>query len=85
MTQQAQYAKALYALVTAHPDKSAMYLENLRKTLERKGHQKLFPRIFREYETILARRERSKAYAATSAEDERTRVLLELYRTLVAS
>lgn len=83
MTIEAQYAKALFDLVLAHPDKE--HLPGLKKTLERKGHQKLLPRIFAEYTALLERKERSNRYAQITPQAERTRKLLELYRTLVAT
>ena len=85
MTIEAQYAAALFDLVTRSPEKSGEYLTGLKTTLQRKGHQKLMPRIFAEYERIATSRERSKTYAEVTPESERTRILLELYRSLVAS
>jgi F0F1-type ATP synthase delta subunit len=85
MTLQAQYAQALHQLVAEHPEKGKEYIEHLKKVLTRKGHQKLMPRILAEYEAIVSRQERSKTYATTTPDSERTRVLLELYRTLVTS
>ncbi len=85
MTIETQYAQALYELVTKDPIKSEMYLGNLQKTLKAKGHQKLLPRIFAEFKTILDQKERSKKYSLVTPEQERTRNLLELYRKLVTS
>lgn len=85
MTTQAQYAKALFDLAEQHPKQAAAYLDGLKKTLARKGHQKLLPRIFAEYAALLERKERSSRYATSTPEQERTRKLLELYRTLVAT
>lgn len=85
MTIEAQYAKALFDLVTQNPKRAADCLDGLKKTLTRKGHQKLLPRIFAEYTALLERAERSSRYSAASPEKERTRKLLELYRTLVAT
>ncbi len=83
MTIEQQYAVALHELITAHSDKADEYLQNLQKTLAAKGHQKLMPRIFAEYKTILEKKARTQRYADVTPESERTRVLLELYRTLI--
>ncbi len=71
------YAKALYAI---EPDKT--HLANLREVLKRRGHEKLLPRIFSEYKKLLLAEERKKSAAKVTPEAERTRILLELYRTL---
>lgn len=85
MTLEQQYAHALFDLVSKSPEKSGEYLKGLVQTLERKGHQKLMPRIYTQYQSIIERGDRSKKYAAVTPEGERTRILLELYRTLVAT
>ena len=85
MTLEQQYAQALYELVSKNPARSSEYLTGLTQTLSRKGHQKLMPRIYSQYCSILERGERSKKYAAITPESERTRILVELYRTLVAT
>lgn len=85
MTIEAQYAEALFALVEKDPSKAGDYLANLKKTLEKKGHQQLLSRVFSEYRRIIERRERSESYKHITPEQERTRALLELYRTLVTS
>jgi len=85
MTIAAQYAYALFELVEASPGKSKDYLQGLRTTLERKGHQKLAPSIVASYQRLQQHKDRSARYGAITPESERTRVLLELYRTLVAS
>lgn len=71
------YAKALYAL---NPTKS--HLTKLRALLKRRGHEKLLPRIFSEYKKLLLGEERKVRAAQVTPQAERTRVLLELYRTL---
>ena len=85
MTLEQQYARALHDLVAAAPAKSAEYVAGLRQTLERKGHQTLMPRIYSQYVSLVERKERSRSYAKASPESERTRILLELYRALVAT
>ena len=85
MTSETQYAQALHALIEEKPERSSEYLSNLKKVLERRGHQKLLPRIYSAYIKIVEHKERSKTYATLSPETKRTRALLELYRTLVAT
>ncbi len=85
MTTEAQYAKALFDLMLESPQKSAEYLQGLKATLARQGHQKLLPRIFAEYCTLIEHKERSARYSAPTPQAARTRKLLELYRTLVSS
>ncbi len=71
------YAKALYSL---NPDKS--HLVKLRAALKRRGHEKLLPKIFSEYQKLaLAEKRRERAATVTPAA-EKTRILLELYRKL---
>ena len=85
MTLEQQYAQALYDLVIQKPEKSNAYLQGLTSTLEKKGHTKLLPQIFARYTQIIEIQERSEAYKKVTPEGERTRVLLELYRTLVST
>lgn len=74
----AQYAKAL-----AGVDKPSVAA--LRAALERRGHLKLLPRIFTEYRKLHEQNERRAKQQTPSAEQERTRILLELYKKLVAT
>ncbi len=76
------YAQALYGADTTEPKKA---LESLRQMLARRGHEKLLPRIFSEYQKLDLKKSRLALHAATTPERERTRVLLELYRKLVAT
>ena len=85
MTIEAQYASALYTLIEKDPAKSGEYLSGLKKTLERKGHQKLLSRILSEYRRISDQKERFDGYRVITPEHEQTRTLLELYRTLITS
>jgi hypothetical protein len=85
MTTQAQYAKALFDLVAQSPAQAAEHLKGLKASLERRGHQKLLPQIFKEFLALVERQERSLRYATVTKEAQRTRKLLELYRTLVAT
>lgn len=77
------YARALFLLVEDHPQKGLEYLENLRRTLVRRGHGKLFPRVFAEYKKLVLRKERAESRAKETPEQERVRVLVELYRKLI--
>ncbi len=77
-----QYAKALYDLVLKNEKESKLYLKNLRQALERRGHIKLLPQIFSEYKKLAMSRERAELHKKITPENERTRVLLELYRKL---
>ncbi len=70
-----QYAKALEGI--EKPDFS-----NFKETLVRRGHQKLLPRIFSEYQKLLLSRERRESRATETPEQKQTRVLLELYQKL---
>ncbi len=74
------YAKALFAL---EPTKAT--LANLRATLARRGHTKLLPQILREYQKLVLRAERLALHKKVTPEREQTRVLLELYKKLIAS
>lgn len=79
------YAKALHALIQKNPGHGRTYLKNLQEALQRRGHLKLLPRIFAEYQKLQQKDERAERYAAVTPERERTRTLLELYRKLVSS
>ncbi len=85
MTPAAMYAKAMYSLVGGKSDVSKPYLAHLRTVLARRGHQKLLPAIFTEYEKLELAAQRSKSRATITPESERTRILLELYRRLVST
>lgn len=81
-----QYARALFALIqdppAGGPKDGKIFLRNLNAVLLKRGHQKLLPRIFIEYKKLHEGRERSEVQKTVTKEQERTRVLLELYRTL---
>lgn len=74
-----QYATALYQ--SDAPD--AKRISGLREALQRRGHEKLLPRILAEYEKLAEREQRSKQYRTTTPEQDQTRTLLELYQKLV--
>jgi F0F1-type ATP synthase delta subunit len=85
MTLAGSYARALYDAVAKDAGRGAEYLKSLREALARRGHQKLFPKIFSEYQALVVREERSKVHSKVTPEQEQTRVLLELYRKLTTS
>lgn len=72
------YAQALF-------DSKAPDAHRVAAALARRGHTKLMPQILREYQKLTEQRERSAAHRRISPKKEETRILLELYRTLVAT
>jgi F0F1-type ATP synthase delta subunit len=78
----AYYARALFALIEKSPKKAATYLHNLDGVLKKRGHQKLLPKIFSEYQKLQLAKERTAQHRVLTPEQERTRTLLELYRKL---
>ncbi len=85
MTTAEHYAHALFELVLEYPSDGSRYLKNLSAVLERRGHSKLLPRIYSEYQMLELRKERAAQNSIVTPEQERTRTLLELYRKLVAA
>ncbi len=83
MTNASSYARALHALVKENPKKGNEYLRNLTATLSRRGHQKLLRSIFAEYQKIELHDERTRRNTEVTPQKERTRILLELYQTLI--
>ena len=83
MTTASAYARALFAAEKDHPQKGVELLKNLKVLLERRGHKSLLPRIYHEYKKLSLRRERLESQRHVTPEAERTRMLLELYRTLI--
>ena len=79
------YAKAVHALVAAHPEKQKDYLGQLFEALKRRGHIKLLPRILKAYELLELRNIRTTEHKKVTPEKEQNRVLLELYKKLVSS
>ena len=75
------YAKALYKVESPNADT----LERLRHMLRRRGHEKLLPRIFAEYQKLQLEDERLKKYREVTPQMQRTKVLLELYKRLIAT
>lgn len=85
MRKEAQYAQALFALVSDNPTKSREYLSNLEKVLIRRKERQLLPRILAEIERLSEGKRRSEQYRTITPQDIRSRQLVELYRTLIAS
>ncbi len=75
----ADYAQAIYRAG------SKASSARVREALARRGHSKLLPQIYREYQKIVLQKKRHEAHARSTPARERTRVLLELYRKLVSS
>ena len=85
MTLSSDYARALFEVAAKEPAKSAEHLKNLRAALARRGHEKLLPRILSDYQMLEVKETRAHAHRTINPEQERTRVLLELYRKLITS
>ena len=79
MSDAAQYARAVYDL----GNKATM--PGLRAALQRRGHEKLLPRIYAEYQKLVLQEKRLEHHKRVTPKKERTRILLELYKKLVAS
>lgn len=73
------YAKALYGLGA-----TTARLESMYKVLKRRGHEKLLPQILREYEKLELGAKRLEAHKKVTPERERTRVLFDMYKHLIA-
>jgi hypothetical protein len=78
----ANYARALYDIIENNPKTAATYLHNLDGVLKLRGHQRLLPRIFKEYQRLELAKERSEKQQVVTEEQEQTRILLDLYRKL---
>ncbi len=85
MTLATQYARALYSLVKENPKTGKEFLAGLRTAVLKRGHEKLLPQIAREYEKLEASDERIALANSVTPERERTRVLFELYKKLIAA
>jgi hypothetical protein len=71
------YAQGLYDL-----GGKAEHMPKLKKVLERRGHTRLLPQIFAEYQKLAEHDKRMAKHKEESPEQRQTRTLLELYRTL---
>lgn len=80
MTLAQQYATALQ-----QAGGTSVHLAALRASLRRRGREQLLSAILSEYQKLLLKNERLAMHRRVTPEVERTRVLLELYRTLVTS
>lgn len=73
----ADYAKALYELG------ERANIKTLRDMLARRGHDKLLPQIYAEYEKLVLAHKRLEMHKAVTPEKERTRILVDLYKKLI--
>jgi len=73
-----EYAQALFEL-------KAPNLAVVRAVLARRGHEKLLPAIYAEYQKLVLKTERLRVHGSVTPEKERARVLRELYQKLVAT
>jgi F0F1-type ATP synthase delta subunit len=76
MTKAAAYAKALYAAKNPR-------MANVRAALQKRGHLKLLPHILSEYQKLVLKERRLAEQKKVTPAQERTRILLELYKKLV--
>ena len=79
------YAKALHALAEAHPEEGRAYLKNLREALALRGHEKLLPRIFSEYQRLEVQKKRTAQHREVTPQMQQTDTLLQLYHKLIAA
>ncbi len=80
-----QYARALFSLVQENPKTGKEFLAGLRAALKQRGHENLLPQIFAEYQKLETANTRATHAKAVTPERERTRILFELYKKLIAS
>ncbi len=85
MKKEARYAQALFTLVSDNPAKGQEYLSNLEKVLTHYKERQLLPRILAEIQRLEEKKRRGERYRAVTQEDMRSRTLVELYRTLIAT
>ncbi len=75
----ADYAKALYQLG------ERVDIKDLRAALKRRGHERLLPHIYAEYQKLLLAEKRLTLHKHITPGSEQTRVLIEMYKKLIAS
>ncbi len=83
MSVASSYARALFEVVSADPTKAAVYIQNIKASLQSRGHLKLMPAIASEYQKLEIAAERRATHSRVTPEKERLRVLLGLYKKLV--
>lgn len=81
----ATYARMLYRTAAEHPGEAAEALQTLIATLKARQVEKMLPAIYAEFQKLALHGERQALHLAITPERERTRVLLELYRKLIAT
>lgn len=79
------YARALFDVTSKNEVKEAEILKNFRAALARRGHEKLLPKIYSEFEKLHIKEKRLVEHKKITPEAERTRTLLELYQKLISS
>jgi F0F1-type ATP synthase delta subunit len=79
------YAKALFEVTSKDEVKASEVLKNLREALRRRGHEKLLPRIYSEFEKLQIKENRLTEHKKVTPEAARTRMLLELYQKLIST
>ena len=81
----AKYAHLLYRIAAEHPEEAAEALQALVTMLKSRHLEKMLPQIYAEYQKLTLGGERRALHVAHTPRRERTRVLLELYRKLIAT
>jgi len=81
----AKYAHFLYRTAEEHPEEAAEALQALVTMLKSRHLEKMLPQIYAEYQKLTLGGERRALHVAHTPRRERTRVLLELYRKLIAT
>jgi len=85
MTIAAKYANLLYRTAAEHPKEAQGALQALVTMLKSRHLEKMLPAIYAEYQKLALHSERLAMHSESTPERERTRVLLELYRKLIAT
>ena len=80
-----EYAQALFEAAKDGRTDARTLAKNLKASLERRGHLKLLPRIASEWQKLYLRDERRILYSKVTPDMERTRILLQLYKKLIAA
>ena len=81
----AKYSHLLYRVAEEHPEEAAEALQALVAMLKERHLEKMLPQIYAEYQKLALGDERRALHMAHTPKRERTRVLLELYRKLIAT
>ena len=79
------YARAVFEVTSSKEVKGSEILKNLRESLQKRGHEKLLPKIFAEYEKLHIREKRLSEQKKVTPEAEQKKILLELYQKLIST